>query len=290
MVRSKLILPVLLIVAGLVECNRSKVDEKYPKFNYTVRPAKLIEDVKALYTKLRPGTRIENVKTYPLNNGLVNSLIHLVDETTGDQVVFRTFGVKLSRFADPTNRTRFVDPHNRELELATLRRASELNITSKLIATYNNGLVMQYIDGDIVRSSTYDIEIGKELARRLAKFHRIKLGNLVRNEPLLDSYADGKRDRPIRGNATLMALLEEEIREKFDEFRSKLPSYSELRKQFAELYQLLLKRDVLGEIVFGHNDLNGANIMIESGTRTPYMIDFETVSTFTGVCDFRAIL
>ena len=153
---------------------------KTPKIKFEVKLNNLENDVKRLYTMLRSGVEIGDIDDfYKFKDGIINSMIRLNDPKSKHPVVVRTYDGKLSR-----NKTS-LNIQNRHLELVVLEKCSELNITSKLIATFDNGLIMDFINGSAFYIENYGIETSKQIARRLAKFHRIKIDELIKTRTVV---------------------------------------------------------------------------------------------------------
>ena len=246
---------------------------KAREIKFEVNLNNLEKDVKHLYTMIRPGVEICNIQLFSIKKGFVNSMIRLNDPKNQHPIIVRTFGGKLS-----PNETYLNMNHNRDLELVVLEKASKLNITSKLIATFDNGLIMDYINGSDFYPQNYDIETSKELARRLAKFHKIKLDELNKTRPVVDEFSENGiiRDKNLKKSRD---ELIEKNKSVIMEYTNDLPSFSNLQKEFNYLHDFIHKNDAYGHICLCHNDLSPSNIMIEKNTGIPYLIDFETVST-----------
>lgn len=245
------------------------------KIDSEVRSENLEEDVKALYRILRPDVAVTDIEYYEFNEGIVNSIVRLDDAKTNDPIVFRTYAIKIKKFQTSSHQSKSFKFINRELELATLERASELGITVELIATYSNGFIYKYIDGDVNSVETYDVETAKKVAQKLARFHDIKLDALARDRPLVDTYSNIKEDP----NLTEKEKFNERMKESdYDEFTSRLPLYMALQKEYEKLNSLILERNGYGKVCLCHNDLTLTNILIERATKEPFLIDFEMVS------------
>ena len=262
-----------LISISIVVALTGSYQLKVPKIKFKVNLNNLESDVKYLYTMIRPGVEIGNIQLFSIKKGLVNSMIRLNDPKNQHPIVVRTFEGKIS-----PNETRLNNIRNRVLELTVFEKSSELNITTKLIATFDNGLIMDYINGSDFYPQNYDIETSKELARRLAKFHKIKLDELNETRPIVDEASENGliKDENLRKSRD---ELIEKNKNVIMEYTNNLPSFSNLQKEFKYLHDFIHKNDAYGHICLCHNDLSPSNIMIEKNTGIPYLIDFETVST-----------
>ena len=249
---------------------------KAPKIKFEVRLNNLDNDVKQLYTMIRPGVEIGDIEFFPIKEGFMNSMIRLNDPKSKHPIVVRTFDGKKLENETSTNVDYKKNIHNRDLELAVLEKSSELNITAKLIATFDNGLIMDFINGSDFYIGNYDIETSKEFARRLAKFHQIKLDDLVEKRPIVDEFSE-KGPLKVKKIIKEMDEFMEQNKDVIMEYTNNLPSFTHLQKEFKDLHNFMLEHDAYGHICLAHNDLNPGNIMIEN-TGIPYLIDFESVS------------
>ena len=246
---------------------------KARKIKFEVKFDNLENDVKQLYTLLRPGVETGDIESFPIKKGAMNSMIRLDDPKSKHPVVVRTFDSKFAR-----NNTYINNIHNRDIEMVVLEKSSELNIAPKLIATFDNGLIMEFINGSEFYVQNYGIETSREFARRLAKFHKIKLDDFVEKRPIADEFSE---KGPFLDEKLIKEMDEfmEQNKNIIMEYTSNLTSFSNLQKEFKDLHDLILKKKAYGQICLGHNDLIPSNIMIEKNTGIPYLIDFETVST-----------
>ena len=245
---------------------------KARKIKFEVKFDNLENDVKQLYTLLRPGVETGDIESFPIKKGAMNSMIRLDDPKSKHPVVVRTFDSKFAR-----NNTYINNIHNRDIEMVVLEKSSELNIAPKLIATFDNGLIMEFINGSEFYVQNYGIETSREFARRLAKFHKIKLDDFVEKRPIADEFSE---KGPFLDEKLIKEMDEfmEQNKNIIMEYTSNLTSFSNLQKEFKDLHDLILKKKHTVRCL-GHNDLIPSNIMIEKNTGIPYLIDFETVST-----------
>ena len=222
-------------------------------------------DVKHLYTMIRPDVEIGDIEFFKYIDRFMNTMIRLNDPKYNHSIAVQILNGKLSQ----------------SLGLVLMDKASELNITSKLIATFDNGLIMDYINGDDFYIQNYGIEASKELARRLAKFHKIKLDDPVHQFKWIEkrSFVDIYSESPILKDILLLKLNEfmEQNKNVIKEFTDNLPSFSNLHDEFKELHNFMLKNDAYGKICLCHNVLIPTNIRIDN-TGIPYLTHFEAVS------------
>ena len=92
--------------------------------DFEITADNLQADAKKLYTIIRPGVDVEDIKYAEFSEGVINSIVQLDDPKSKDPLVVRTYNLKLSPVKeDDFDISKF---QNRELELAALKRASEL--------------------------------------------------------------------------------------------------------------------------------------------------------------------
>ena len=162
---------------------------------------------------------------------------------------------------------------NRKLELASLKRASELGITVELLATYKNGFIYKYIDGEQNRFELYSIETtAKQTAIKMARLHAMKVPGASKDPTVLKfldrtTFAEFTKD-----------FAKKQAESKHEELRSAIPLHPGVDDEYERLHYLVLEADAYGPIVFCHNDLNQTNLLINRTTKEPIFIDFEWVS------------
>lgn len=273
------------------------------KLDFAVTPKNFENDVKRLYTILRPDIRPDEIECDGFGEGCLNSLVKLDDPKNRDPIVVRVYLLKL--LASMSEEERELEKSrpslvNRELELEALQKASELGITVRLYATFQNGFIYRYVDADMNSFELYDFEVARKTAMKLAKLHRIDLSGLAREKPAV--YRILGRDDP-KCELEQRAFFDRKMREsELEQLRTSLPSYSKLSQEFERLHDLIFEKDAYGPICFAHNDLNlgknfigrspyltdlqpncflliAGNLLIEKHSKEPILIDFEWVST-----------
>ena len=257
------------------------------------------DDIKKLYTILRPEIKLDTIEYNEFKEGVINSIVLLNDPISNDPIVIRTYMLKMKamRKAAGKEDLDLEKFQNRKLELAALKSASELGIffyrfifssfhlfinfffnifkligiTVELLATYKNGFIYKYVDGDVNDAKLYDLKTtAKKTAIKMAKFHHINLDEIANEKPAMIKFTD----KATFANATKgFDAMQKESRH--DELRNELPIFSKIEDDYRELHNLILVNDAYGKICFCHNDLNQTNLLIEKSTKQPVFIDFE---------------
>lgn len=161
---------------------------------------------------------------------------------------------------------------NRKLELAALKRASELGITVDLLATYTNGFIYRFIDGEQNKFELYDIETtAKQTAIKMARLHAMQVPGASK-DPIVYKFLD----RSTFAEWT-KDFAKKQAESKHEELRSVIPLFPWVDDEYERLHNLVLEADAYGPICFCHNDLNETNLLIDRQTKEPIFIDFEWV-------------
>ena len=223
------------------------------KIDFEVTIENYDSDIRKLYTMLRPKVRPEEVQCSGFDVGIMNRVVKMDDPISKDPIVFRIFNLKVLETMTQEEREEEkkskLSTVNRELELEAVKKASELGITVKLCATFRNGFVYQYVDGEMLTIESYDFELAKKIATNIAKFHRMDLGELARKQPVgywhLGKEGDSGAAKKER------EFLDQKMKEsEFEEFRSYLPNFSELSREVERIHELLLQKDAYGRVFF----------------------------------------
>ena len=246
--------------------------------DFAVSPENFGSDVRQLYTIFRPGIKIGKIECDEFGEGCLNRIVKLDDPKSQDPIVIRIYLLKLlASMSEEEQEKEKGRPSlvNRQLELAALRKASELGITVKLCVTFNNGFIYKFVDADINSFELYDFEVARKTAIKVAKLHRMDLAGLVREKPAV--YKILGKENPDE-EMEKRASFNQKVKEcEFEELRA-MPSYSKLSEEFERLHDLVFEKDAYGPVVFCHNDLNTGNLLIEKHSKEPVLIDFEWVS------------
>lgn len=221
------------------------------KIDFTVTPENFEDDVKRLYTILRPHTKADEIKCDQFGEGCLNSIVKLDDSKSNDPIVIRVYLLKLLGSMSEEEREKERDRPslvNRELELEALKKASELDITVKLYATFSNGFVYKFVDAETNSYELYDFDVARRTAIKLAKLHRLDLSGLARAKPAV--YRIVGKDDPAE-EMKKRSFFDQKIKEcDLEELKTGLPTYSELSEEFERLHDLLFEKDAYGPVVF----------------------------------------
>ena len=245
-------------------------------------------DIRKLYILFRPNARPEEIRCEEFSVGIVNRVIKMDDPTSNDPVVVRIFRMKLREsmtVEELEKDLKSASPQNRALEMEAIRKASEVGITVRLYATFRNGFIQPFVDGDSLSFEKYDLQLAKKIAAKIAQLHRLDLRPLAGSTPtvcwLVGKADDQKKIQEERD------ILDRKMKESPFEYHKRLPGFHELCQEMEHIHEVLLEKDAYGPVVFCHNDLNLSNLLIErSPEREPVLLDFEWVST-SYLVDFR---
>lgn len=165
---------------------------------------------------------------------------------------------------------------DRKAETRNFKLLNSFGYAPKLYATFDNGLVYEYVPGNtLTTASVIDPQIWPLVARQMARMHRINL-DLVQTEskaPILENKA--KQFLGIVPAIFTDPKKHKRVTEMF-------PTLLELRQEFDELYAHLKVQQ--STTVFCHNDLLLGNVIYteaEEGRVT--FIDYE----YAG-CNYQA--
>lgn len=259
------------------------------KIDFEVKEDNLEDDLKKLYTIIRPNSNANEIYLEEFNEGIVNSIVRLNDSKNKESIVIRTNSLRIKAFKvnskadDGSVRNQSFKFINRDLELVALQKASELGITFELVATFNNGFIYKYFDGTVNNVYDYDLEIAKNTAIKMAKLHNCikldSLNGLARQRPLADKYAGKEPDPFFMQKQYLDELMRND--KEYEDYRSNgLNSYQDLQKEYERLDDILEKKDANRRFCLCHNDLTLNNLLIDKKKKVCLFIDFELVSYF----------
>lgn len=222
------------------------------RIDFSVTIEKYEDDIRRLYRMLRPKAKLEEIRCSEFELGVVNRVIKMDHPGSDGAIVVRIFRMKLR--ASMTEEERERDKSNtslpdKALELEAVRRASELGITVKLCATFRNGFIYRFVDGDALIFENYDLDIASKVAAKVAKLHRLDLGALADKRPTVD-YILG-REGDLKRIQEERDFLDRKMREsEFEEYRSQLPGFKKLCEEMERIHEILLQKDALGPVCF----------------------------------------
>ena len=210
----------------------------------------------------------------------MNSIVKVDDPKSNDPVVVRVYILRLLQSMTEEERERQKNQPsliNRPLELEVLRKASELGVTVRLLATFTNGFIYGYVDGTMNSFERYDRQVARQTAIKMARLHRMRLADGMLNpEPAVYRFVGRSGD--LNAVSERRVQFDKKMAEsEFEGLRVRLPRYSSLCAEYERLHDLVLERDAYGPACFCHNDLNMSNLLIDRKTKEPIFIDFEWV-------------
>jgi ethanolamine kinase len=203
---------------------------------------------------LRPDWKMSDHEYKIFNDGITNRLVGVFQ--TGDKsdmILVRVYGNKSELFVD------------RQAEIRNIRLMSQKGFGGKLYATFSNGLAYQFVQGDILNVETCrNPEVYPEVARTVARMHRDASEGSKKAEAciwkkiqtFLDLSPDEFPDNP----------------EKNSRYKERVFSKAQREAEIKELKSVL--ENLGSPIVFCHNDLLLANIVVQPGNKIQF-IDYE---------------
>ena len=254
---------------------------KMKKIDFEITIDNYKEDIKRLYTMLRPHVRLDEIsECREIDQGIVNLIWKVNDQKSDEPVVVRVYLLRLLQSVGEEEREMQKNeppPIDRRLELEVLQAASELGITAKMFATFKNGFIYKYVDGLTNCFEAYDLSVARQVAIKMARLHRIRLADgLAQSKPGVSWILRDDCPELVREQR---ALFDKKMKEsEFEELRSQLPAYSSLAEEYERLQKMVAEKDALGPVCICHNDLNFGNLLIDRQTKEPFFIDFEWVS------------
>eukprot|EP01095_Lingulamoeba_sp_RSL-Kostka_P014384 TRINITY_DN6255_c0_g1_i1.p1 TRINITY_DN6255_c0_g1~~TRINITY_DN6255_c0_g1_i1.p1 ORF type:complete len:352 (+),score=77.35 TRINITY_DN6255_c0_g1_i1:45-1100(+) len=159
---------------------------------------------------------------------------------------------------------------NREVEYKIISILGKKGISSKLYTRFNNGIIVEFIEGRNLEPSTIKEEkIFKLIAKQLAELHKLEMVDDFRIE---DDYF-----------FTQLTNYYHQAREAFPDYQLELPLEDNNENSIVDLDRLKADMDdVLSsfrnssyKLVYCHNDLNAENCIYDPKTEKLTFIDFE---------------
>ena len=201
---------------------------------------------------IRPSWPKGSFKFKIFTDGISNKLIGIyLDKNRKDMVLVRVYGAKTELIID------------RDAEIRNMIVLSENGCGCQLYAQFGNGLAYEFLPGETLTiESVKSAEIFPKVAETMAKMHKsVDLGSEVPREPCMWKK--------------LRMFLQQYPKELSDK-RLAENNISELRMRAeVEKLEMTLKDSCTSPIVFTHNDLLLANIVIDDVTGKVSFIDYE---------------
>lgn len=200
-------------------------------------------DIKKLYKFIRSDVNDNDIEYYQFNEGVLNLVVKLDDAKHREPLVFRSNALKILKLRNE-GEERTLDPREirrRVIELASMKKANDLNITVKLVASYKNGFVYKYVDADLNNLDLYDLQMARKVATKMARLHSIDFRKIADEEPAIFSmvnYRDEKRE----------AKIDKQMKDSSAKEVKQLPLFSQIKKEFRKIHTLILENDAYGEI------------------------------------------
>ena len=216
--------------------------------------AELKEGASHIVSILRPHWNKESHKYKFFSDGITNKLIGVyVDPDKTDIVLIRVYGTKSELLID------------RQAEIRNIKILSETGLGGKLYAIFSNGLAYEYVPGVVMTNAVANNpEIFPVVAATVAKMHRLASKGRENAEPCLwikmRQFLELSPDQ-FPNDASKDAR-----------YKAAVFSKAEREAEMNELQKLLGKSG--NPVVFCHNDLVLANIVIQPGNKVSF-IDFE---------------
>jgi len=213
-----------------------------------------IESVKELIKTIRPHWNLRNCHHRVFSKGITNSSAVYYIGDFKEPFVIRQNGELSDKFVD------------RKKEILAFKRLAEAGICPPLIATFTNGVVMEYFQGKMLNDKNIaNKSVAKDVAQEIAKMHRdVKLLPSEMKQDIIRQTRDFIDLLPEKFSKTSVCQLVEKLK-----VRSKKELLDEL--QVAE--KLISRQST--PLVFCHNDMLPDNMLYEEDTRKVNIIDFE---------------
>ncbi|CAG9791938.1 unnamed protein product [Diatraea saccharalis] len=216
----------------------------------------IYDGIQKLLKVIRPNWPTENLKFKLFTDGITNKLVacQLQNELNNTNIVLvRLYGNKTDLLID------------RNAELRNIKILNKIGLAPEVYGIFENGLAYQYFPGvtlDI--DSVLSNKIWPRIAQKMAKMHKVKLGNDIKEEPMVWDKIE-----------QFLGLLPEPFTDdnKRTRFVNSFGSVTRLRIESERLKTYLIK--TASPIVFAHNDLLLGNVIYNKEDGTVAFIDFE---------------
>ncbi|XP_053597991.1 ethanolamine kinase 1 [Microplitis demolitor] len=219
------------------------------------------DDIKQIVDILRKHWPKDQLEFKIFTNGITNKLIGVYyPGHYNEMLLVRIYGNKTDLLI------------NRKDEVKNIRVLHKAGHTHSLYATFNNGLVYEFLNGEVLTPETIiNPDIYWLVAKRLAQMHLLNP-----REYLSDYGGEGPRE-PIIWKKTekFMELMPRSFDDDLKQarFEKMIKPFQVLEEEYKLLKDNLIKLD--SPIVYSHNDLLLTNILYDKNVNTVTFIDFE---------------
>ncbi|KAF5286388.1 hypothetical protein FQA39_LY16308 [Lamprigera yunnana] len=229
-------------------------NSRIPHLPRKIEENKLEEDSLKILQDVRPFWISENIKLKFLTDGITNQLISckIIGAPDEETVLIRIYGNKSDLMID------------RNSEKRNIVLLNDAGFSPRLYATFENGLVYEYIPGHTLSSKLINQpEIYQLVARHMAYIHQVKVPE-TSNKPMLwdklqhffnllpNQFSDGTKQK---------------------RFEENIIPRQQIQKEISILKTKLIKLN--SPIVFTHNDLLLGNIIYTPEKNSVTFIDLE---------------
>lgn len=228
-----------------------------PHISLSLNESNINENIPEILKKVRPGWKSKQIKTKILTDGITNKLILCtLGNDIEENVLIRIYGHKTDLMID------------RKAEIRFIKLLHHHKLASNLYATFDNGLVYEYIPGVTLTADTVGLpKVYKLIAKQMAKLHKV---------PHPES------NLPLPNLWDKMQQFYDLIPEKYED-NIKTRRYENLippKRKLLEEVQILRENlsNLNSPIVFSHNDLLLKNVIYDENRKKVYFIDFEYAS------------
>jgi len=213
-----------------------------------------IESVKDLIKEVRPHWKIENCHHRVFSKGITNSSAVYYIGDFKEPFVIRQNGELSDKFVD------------RKKEILAFKRLADAKICPPLIATFRNGVIMEYFRGKMLNDKNIaDKAVAKDVAQEIAKMHRdVKLLPTEIDEDIVRQTSDFINLLPEKFSKASVCELVHKL---------KVRTKQELLAELEIARNLISKQST--PLVFCHNDMLPDNMLYEEDIRKVNIIDFE---------------
>ncbi|KAJ2159538.1 hypothetical protein GGF46_002947 [Coemansia sp. RSA 552] len=221
-----------------------------PFLAFEVRHELLLDDARALLTRVFPDWNSEDIELKQCKDGITNKLVQCTNAQANLTVLIRAYGKHTEVIIDRTR------------ELTNMACLAQQGKAPPLYARFENGLVYGFIPGTVATSE----EMGNEqwaplIAQQLAEWGRVVVPG-DRSPMLFPLLSSWIRDIPE-------TYQDKRINDLFHRHFS----VEMLEKETVRLRELLAAVD--SPVVFAHNDLLSGNIVMSEAKDRVSFIDYE---------------